>query len=328
MIRILHVKSNNSSETSDDLAKIPNFLADQKGFFWLDIFDEPIEKVTDLFTNVFKFHPLAIEDALVQMHVPKIDDWNEYVYIVLHSVTFDKSEDDLLGSHELDIFMGHNYLVTYHTEVFEAINLPWENAVRDERVYTQGVGGLLYKVLEEMATQFMHIIDRLDDLVETIEQEIFTRPDSSLLSLLFTTKRSLLTLRRILTPQREVVNKLARGDYEVVDPNDRSYYRDVYDHYVRLHDISESMRDLVSGALETYLSVVNNRMNDIMKTLTIITTFFMPISFVAAFFGMNFFPTTQLFEGFTGPVGFAVAALLLIGLPVLLFFWLRSRKWL
>ncbi|MEM5775347.1 MAG: CorA family divalent cation transporter, partial [Anaerolineaceae bacterium] len=208
MIRILHVKSNNEKEISDDLEMIPKLLTDQKGFFWLDILDEPLEMVAGLFANVFKFHQLAIEDALVQMHVPKIDDWNEYVYIVLHSTTFDKSEDDLLGSHELDIFLGRNYLVTYRTEEFEAVNAPWENATRDERLFAQGVGGLLYKVLEEMATQFMHVIDRLDDLVETIEQQIFTSPDSSLLSLLFTTKRSLLTLRRILTPQREVVNKL------------------------------------------------------------------------------------------------------------------------
>ncbi|MCE5209279.1 MAG: magnesium/cobalt transporter CorA [Chloroflexi bacterium] len=328
MIRTLQVKSSGTREEADGWNRIPEYLVDETGFFWLDIQNEPVEQVSDLFQNVFHFHPLAIEDALVQIHVPKIDDWSDYVYIVLHSITFDQSEDDLLGSQELDIFLGPNYLVTYHTEDFASIDKSWQNSLRDERIFQRGVGGLLYQVMEEIAAGYMQVIDRLDDLIETIEQDIFSDPKSTLLETLFTTKRSLLTLRRILTPQREVVNKLARGDFAVVKQKDRLYYRDVYDHYVRLHDISESMRDLLGGALETYLSVVNNRLNDIMKTLTIITTFLMPISFIASFFGMNFFTAPPEFASITGPVGFAVALILLAGTPVFMFFWLRKKKWL
>jgi magnesium transporter len=173
----------------------------------------------------------------------------------------------------------------------------------------------------------MMIIDRLDDIVEGIEYAIFNDPQTKLLETLFTTKRSLLTLRRILTPQREVVNKLARGDFGVVSPKDRSYFRYVYDHYVRLHDISESMRDLVGGALDTYLSVVNNRLNDVLKTLTIITTFFMPISFIAGFFGMNFFPAPAELAGFTRPVSFVFILILFLAVPGLMYLWLRKRKW-
>src|SRR5436190_22366984 len=106
-------------------------------------------------------------------------------------------------------------------------------------------------------------------------------------------------MRRILLPQREVLNKLARDDYQVIDPKDRVFFRDIYDHLVRLHDLNESLRDLVGGVLETYLSVVNNRMNDIMKTLTIITTLFMPITFITGFFGMNFFEPVAGLTGWT-----------------------------
>ena len=328
MIRTMHVRPDGIQEEQGNWNRIGEYLADPDGFFWLDLYDEPLDQVTALFEKVFHFHPLAIEDALVQIHVPKIDDWSEYIYVVLHSIMFDESEDDLLDSQELDIFLGRNYMVTYRNEECEAVDNTWASVVRDERLTQRGAGSLLYGLLEEMATRYMVIIDRLDDLVESIEQDVFTDPKTELLQTLFTTKRSLLTLRRVLTPQREVVNKLARGDFGVVNQKDRSYYRDVYDHYVRLHDINESLRDLVGGALETYLSVVNNRMNDIMKTLTIITTFFMPISFLASFFGMNFFPAPAVFAGVTGPTGFIIAAVLFVSVPFGMFLWVRKRKWL
>ena len=128
-------------------------------------------------------------------------------------------------------------------------------------------------------------------------------------------------------PQREVLNKLARGDYATIDAGDRVFFRDVYDHLVRLHDITESLRDLVSGALDTYLSVVSNRMNDVMKTLTVITTLFMPMSFLAGFFGMNFFQATVPFEAWTGRVAFGLMITAMILLPLGIFLWIRRRAW-
>ncbi len=125
--------------------------------------------------------------------------------------------------------------------------------------------------------------------IDQTEDEVFDNPTPQTLERIFSLKRAVLHLRRVIGPQREVLNRLARDDFAVIDPRTRVYFRDVYDHLVRLHDITESIRDLVSGALDTYLSVINNRMNDIMKTLTVITTLFMPISFLAGFFGMNFF---------------------------------------
>ena len=136
-----------------------------------------------------------------------------------------------------------------------------------------------------------------------------------------------LHLRRMMSPLREVMNKLARDDYAVVDAKDQVYFRDVYDHLVRLHDISESLRDLVGGVLDTYLSVVNNRMNEVMKTLTIITTLFMPLSFVAGFFGMNFFlPEKPITAFMTTPVFIGMLIFLLVT-PTLMFAWFRRRKW-
>jgi magnesium transporter len=130
-----------------------------------------------------------------------------------------------------------------------------------------------------------------------------------------------------VAPQREVLNKLARGDYALIDARDRMFFRDVYDHLVRLYDISESLRDLVGGALDTYLSVVNNRMNDVMKTLTVITTLFMPMSFLVGFFGMNFFQATVPFEAWTGRVAFGFVIATMIVVPLGMFLWMRRRAW-
>jgi magnesium transporter len=178
-----------------------------------------------------------------------------------------------------------------------------------------------------MANEYMSFIDKMDVQVEEIEDTVMEKPDKTLLEKIFSIKRSLLNLRRIVSPQREVLNKLSRGDFAVVGQHERMYYRDVYDHLVRVQDITESLRDLVSSVLDTYLSVVNNRLNDIMKTLTIITTLFMPLSFLTGFFGMNFFAASGRLDQWTGTASFAVAAAIMIGLPLSMYLWMRQRDW-
>jgi magnesium transporter len=141
-------------------------------------------------------------------------------------------------------------------------------------------------------------------------------------------KRVLLAMRRIILPQREVLNKLARDDYQVIDPKDRIFFRDIYDHLVRLHDLNESLRDLVSGAVDTYLSVINNRMNEVMKTLTIITVLFMPLTFLTGYFGMNFFEPPGSLNAWTREPVFYLTLVIILLLPVIMYVWMRRRTWL
>jgi magnesium transporter len=201
----------------------------------------------------------------------------------------------------------------------------WELCQRDERHLKQGADHLLYRLADELAASYMPIVEKIDDAVDEIEDQLFTKPAPITVQRLFTLKRSLLHMRRIIAPQREVLNKLARDDYAVIDAKDRVFFRDVYDHLVRLHDINESLRDLVSGALETYLSVVNNRMNEIMKTLTIITTLFMPLSFVAGFFGMNFFLSGGQQAVWVGKPTVALVVVIMIATPISMYLWMRRR---
>jgi magnesium transporter len=270
---------------------------------------------------------LAIDDTLEETHVPKVDDWEDYLYLVLHAITFDMQWDRPLRASEVDVFLGPNYLVTYHPQPVAAVERVWASCQGDERQMQRGAAHLLYRLADELVADYMPVIEEIDDAINEIEDQVFDDPTPDLLEQLFVLKRVLLRLRRTVGPQREVINKLARNDYRLIAEERRVFFRDVYDHLVRLHDIIESLRDLVGSALDTYLSVVNNRMNDVMKTLTVITTLFMPLSFLSGFFGMNFFQASVPLDAWTGRVAFGLVLGTMLVLPVGMYLWMRRRAW-
>jgi magnesium transporter len=191
----------------------------------------------------------------------------------------------------------------------------------------KGAGNLLYRIADEMVANTMPVVEQIDESVDQIEDILFDRPESQLLEQIFALKRALLHLRRIIAPQREVLNKLARGDFAVIPEDEKVFFRDVYDHLVRLYDIAEGLRDLVGGALETYLSVVSNRMNMVMKILAVITTLFMPLSFLSGFFGMNFFQPVTPLPAWTDRLVFFVVLAAMMVIPVGMYLWMRRREW-
>jgi magnesium transporter len=302
-------------------------LQNKSGILWVDFAGEEPEPAERILLHTFGFHPLAVDDALHETHVPKVDDWEQYLYIAMHAISFTSGEEDIEGI-ELDIFLGENYIVTHHDFPIQALDRVWTACTKDVRHFKRGADHVLYKLTDELIVDYMQVVETLDEEIELVEDQVLGNPTSQIVQRIFTLKRATLHLRRVLSPLREVLNKLARDDYAVIDAKDRIYFRDVYDHLVRLHDISESLRDLVGGVLDTYLSVINNRMNEIMKTLTIITTLFMPISFVTGFFGMNFFqPISKDFIPWTNNPVFFLMCLIIIGTPLGMFLWMRQRKW-
>jgi magnesium transporter len=295
---------------------------------WIDFGGESPE-VCEPILKSFGFHPLAIDDALQESHTPKVDDWGDYLYLVLnHFILLNHNASGWETEiEELDVFLGKNYIVTHHDMPMHFLDQVWDSCLRDERHLHSGADHLLYKLVDRLVSDYMPFVEQIDQALDEIEDQVFSRPSPSTLERLFGLKRTLLSMRRVILPLREVLNKLARDDYATIDPRDRVFFRDIYDHLVRLHDLNESMRDLVGGALDTYLSVINNRMNEVMKTLTIITTLFMPLSFIAGFFGMNFFlPQVPVYEWMTRPVFYAVLSLIVIS-PLLMFIWMRRRTW-
>jgi magnesium transporter len=302
-------------------------LQDPHALLWVDLDGEDPAAYQPLLADTFGFHSLAIEDALIESHYPKIDDWSSYLYAVLHAVDFDQDLLDV-DTHEVDFFLGPNYLVTHHVEPVRAIDRIRTACQRDERRLARGADYLFYELTDGLVSDFMPCVDALDEEIDRVEDEVFDRPTTATLNRLFTLKRALIHLRRILSPQREVLNRLARDDYDPIDEHERIYFRGVYDHLVRLYDINESLRDLVSGTLDTYLSVVSNRLNEIMKVLTIVTVLGVPLTFLTGFFGMNFFGGTyEVTAPMQGSVLLIVAIGLMIGLPVMIWYWLKHRGW-
>ena len=310
--------------SSDEIAAA---IQDLQGLLWVDLQQAEADRWRPLLLDTFGFHPLAVDDALEERHVPKVDAWEGYIYLVLHAIQFSPEADDPISTLELDSFVGQNYLVTYSSKPIAAIERVWDFCQRDERGLARGVERLLYQISDELVADTMPVIESIDDIIDTIEDEIFDNPGPHLLESIFTYKRALLHLRRILTPQREVINKLARGDFTILNPDSQIFFRDVYDHLVRLYDITEGLRDLVGGALDTYLSVVSNRMNEVMKTLTVITTLYMPLAFLTGFFGTNFFQPTFPLPAWTGETAFYLVLASMAVIPALMYLWMRRRAW-
>jgi magnesium transporter len=330
MIRALYRTQDGRLSTDTRPEEFAAALQDASGLLWVDFADTPPEQDAPILLKTFGFHPLAVDDALQESHVPKVDDWGQYLYIVLHAVVFDAHAQD--GEHvdtlELDVFVGKNYIVTHHDQLIAAVDRVWTLCQRDERHLKGGADHLLYELTDMLVADYMPVVDEIDEAIDQIEDQVFNRPTPDTLERIFRLKRAVLHLRRIISPQREVLNKLARDDYPVIDAQDRVYFRDVYDHLVRLYDINESLRDLMGGALDTYLSVINNRMNEIMRTLTVVTTLFMPISFAAGFFGMNFFqPVEDPLKAWTTSPAFLLALIVMFLTPLGMYLWIRRKGW-
>ncbi len=327
MMRIMHRRGDGTIDTTVDAQSLPSALMDNAGLTWVDFIDDPDEESTRVLSGVFHFHPLAIEDALKQSHVPKIDDWDSYLYLVLHAIAFDPNAEEVFSSFELDIFAGPNYVVTHREQPMASLERVWSGCGKDERIMGRGAARLLYHIVDEIVAGHMPAVDAIDEEMDRIEEGILSSPGPRSLPEVLRIKRALLHLRRIVAPQRETLNRLARDEFSVIPAGERVYFRDVYDHLVRLYDIVEGLRDLAAGALDTYLSVINNRMNEVMKTFTLITTLFMPISFLTGFFGMNFFTASNPPPLWTGRFAFGAMCAAIVIVPALMYVWLKRRRW-
>ena len=327
MIRILHWDGQGEVNTNLQMENLAEALKDPAGLLWLDMSTVSVETAEHILVNTFRFHPLAIDDALHESHVPKINDWQQYLYIVLRAASHNSDNSGQYRIPEQDIFLGPNYIVTYSQEPIAAVDRVWRTSQKDQRWESHGSGYLLYRLVDEFASEAIVVVEEMENELELLEDQIFSEANPVTLERLFTLKRSILQLRRIMTPQREVVSKLARNEYAVIEASDRIFFRDVYDHLLRLDTLLDDLVILVGGARDSYLSVVNNRMNEVMKTLTVITAFFMPLAFITGFFGMNFFQTISPLEAWTSRLAFTVVLAAMALIPLAMFLWMRRRAW-
>lgn len=289
MIRSIFCPKEGPRQLDLNPTQIAQVLGEPEGLLWVSL-EQPVEaELLSILRDTFHFHPLAIEDCQSEGYqAPKVDDFGDYLFIIVHALQPDFPLDQL-DTMELDLFLGPNYLVTsYKCPYMPPVQSMWERLSRDERPIERGADFLCHNILDHLVDAYMPLIDNMDEEIDQIEDQVLDKPKPALLQRILSLKHSILVLRRVVAPQREVLNRLSRDDLPQIAPAHRIYYRDIYDHLTRIHDLSESVRDVATGTLDTYLSASSNRLNEVMKALTIVSTIFLPLSFLAGVYGMNF----------------------------------------
>jgi len=274
------------AETADDAA-LPALLADPAARVWVDMSGAPDAADMTLMRDVFKFHPLAIEDCFESREQPKIDEYPDYLYVIAHGLTAE-SGPETAEPVELDAFVGARFLVTYHDVPSRSVVAVTETVERPGLPLGRSPMTTLHAILDRQADGIETVMDRIADRVDQIEEDIFRRPSNRQLASALAVKGNILHLRRWMAKQREVVLRLGRREFPLVDETEARLFRDLHDHLARYTDTLDSFREMLSSIQEAYLSIVSNRLNEVMKFLTLFTTALMPLTVITGLYGMNF----------------------------------------
>lgn len=323
MIKIVYFPRIGAPQFDLPFSAVRSALADLDGLVWIDISEANSEELTKVLVNLFHFHPLAVEDCQSDGYqTPKLDDYGDYLFLVVQALTKD-SIFEVVPTRELNVFLGKNFVVTSSLRKIHSIEIFRKRLEKDERLYQFGSDFLFHGLLDQIIDDFIPHLDQLEEEIDYLEEAVLSNPDPKILERILRLKRHTMTLRRVIVPQREVVNRLCRDDFPMIDSHSRMYFRDVYDHLVRIYDLLDGMRDMTTSALEVYLNATSLRLNEVMKALTIVSTIFLPLSFVAGVYGMNFEYMPEL--GWRW--GYLMVWLVFIVIAVGMMTYFRKRRW-
>ncbi len=306
-----------------DTEQIRNSLATGEGLLWVDM-EDVMNGDAELLSNVFCFHPLAVADCVSKdIHPPKIDDFEDYLFIIVHGINY-HIESEVVETTELDFFLGKNYVVTTHDVPMRSVSSMSDRIRKDGRLMRRGADFLAHDIVDALVDNFMPTIDGIDEKNDQLEIEALHEPKRETLTSIMQLKRSILALTRVILPQREIMNGLSRGEYALISERAQIYYRNIYDHLVRIEMLTLGLRDMTESVLSTYLSSVSNRMNEVMKVLTLIATIFIPLTFIAGIYGMNFANMPELEWRY----GYFIILIVMAVIGISLLFYFRRRRWL
>jgi len=296
---------------------------------WVDVQGLGNENILQRLGQVFKLHPLTLEDLVNIPQRPKIEDYDSQLVIIARMV-MPKEKADGFYSKQISFVLGKHYLLTLQEDpehdYFKSIRMRISRSKGIIR--KQGVDYLVYTLLDTLIDGFFPVLEAYSEEIEALEDEVVANPSYQTLKKIYRVKRELLTLRRVIWPQRDAINILIRDGSELISDNVRVYLRDSYDHTIQVLDMVETYRELAAGLMDVYLSAVSNKTNEIMKFLTVISTIFIPLTFIVGVYGMNFnpeksplnMPELNWYWGY--PVCWAVMLAIATGLVV--FFWRRG----
>jgi magnesium transporter len=270
-----------------DEAEIKAAFESKKGLLWVDI-EKTTETDSQLMSQTLGLHPLAVEDCISRnIHSPKIDDFGDYLFIIVHGINY-AAASEVVETAELAIFLGPHFMVSNHSYPTYAVEAVRRGVEDDGRLLKRGVNFLTYALVDALIDNIMPTVDRMTEIAEEIEEEAIRSPQQTTLEGILKLKRSTLHIHRVMAPQREVLNRLSRGEFPIIEKEAQIFYRDIYDHLVRLEELNLSNREVADNAMSNYLSSLANRQNETMKVLSMVATIFLPLTLLAGIYGMNF----------------------------------------
>lgn len=320
MIHSFYYQKGKPLETDLTRAQMLAALRNPDSLLWVD-FDEATEFESEALVEIFNFHDLAVEDCIADLSQPKVDDYEEYLFLVVHAVQIKEHKLHII---EQDIFLGPNFVVTYHKEPISCMQAVREAARRKpDSNLGKGSDMLVYTILDLVVDRYQPVLDYYEDQVDRMEEEIFHHATRDYLSDVIQVKRDVFHFRRTIAPQRDALNLLARNDFPLIHPDNQVYFRNVYDHLFRIYGFVEGFHEATTGIMQAYFSFSSNRLNEVMKRMTVMATLSMPAIMIASIYGMNFQNMPEL----NHPYGYYGAIALMFVTSVGMLIWMKIKKW-
>ena len=292
------------------------------GITWVNIDGLHDTEIIDNIGKQFDLHPLVLEDILNTEQRPKMDDMDEYLFIVAKMIYFN-SRDDNVKFEQISLVLWENFVLSFQEDLGDVFD-PVRDRLRKGkgRIRKMGPDYLMYTLLDALVDSYYDVLEKISDRVENLEGDLLNSPEPETMQVIHHMKRELVFLRRSVWPLRETISRLEKSEVSLIGENTVLFFRDVYDHTIQVIDTIETCRDLVSGMMDLYMSTISNRMNEVMKFLTVIATIFIPLTFIAGIYGMNFEYMPELKWHWGYPA--AWAAMIIIGIFFII--WFKRKK--
>jgi magnesium transporter len=291
---------------------------------WLNVYGVHQPDIIEQVGKSFNVHPLVLEDIANTGQRPKMEDFDDYIFVVLRMLSFDETENQTKAE-QISMVFGADFVVSFQEregDVFDIIRERLRN--NKGRIRKMGADYLAYSLIDAIVDNYFMVLEKLGEAIEEIEDKLVSNPRSETLQIIHDLKRETVFLRKSVWPLREVISRLERSESPLISKSTFVYLRDVYDHTIQVMDSVDTFRDTLSGMLDIYLSSVSNRMNEVMKVLTVIATIFIPLTFIAGIYGMNFKVMPELDQ----PWGYPAVLILMLAIAVVMLVYFRRKKWL
>jgi magnesium transporter len=325
MITSFLYKKGGQVETNLSRARLLTALTEKDALLWVD-FEDPSEFESDSLVEIFNFHPLAVEDCINDHSEPKVDDYEEYLFLVVHALTIVQNNGDKeLSTIELNLFLGPNYVVTFHKTPIESLTQDiLKTQQKTSAVMNSGADVLAHMILDHLVDRYMPVFHQYEQKVDVLEKDIFSKsPSREKLATLLQLKQDISTLRRIVGPQRDTLHFLTRNAGSLIKTKNLIYFRDISDHLYRISALANGMHDHLTSMLEVYFSYLSSELNVVMKRLTVVATLAMPAVMIASIYGMNF----RAIPGANHEQGFWIVVALTVVITLIMAVWMRIKKW-